>query len=38
MNVYVKEGIKCVRRGDLETIEVECLFLEIYPKNGMSLR
>ena len=36
INVYVKEGIKCVRRGDLETNEVECLFLEIYPKNGKS--
>ena len=32
--VYVKEGIKCVRRRDLETDEVECLFLEIFPKNG----
>ena len=28
LSVYVKEGIKWVRR-DLETNEVECLFLEI---------
>ena len=36
INVYVKEGIKCARRSDLETDEVECLFLEIFPNNGKS--
>ena len=34
--VYVKEGIKCVRWRDLETNEVESLFLEIFPKTGKS--
>ena len=34
--IYVKDEIKCVRRKDLETDEVECLFLEISPKNGKS--
>ena len=32
----MKKIIKCVRRRDLETNEVECLFLEIFPKNGKS--
>ena len=34
--IYVKDEIKCVRRKDLETDEVECLFLEISPKNCKS--
>ena len=34
--VFVKDGIKCERRKDLETDEVECLFLEIMLKNSKS--
>ena len=36
INVCVKEGVKCARLSDLETDEVECLFLEIFPNNGKS--
>ena len=30
--VYVKDGIKCERRTDLECERIECVWLEIFPK------
>ena len=32
--VYVKDGIKCERRIDLECVNIECIWLEIFPKNN----
>ena len=34
--VYVKDGIKCERRIDLECVNIECVWLEIFPKNSKS--
>ena len=34
--VYVKDGIKCERRLDLERENIECIWLEIFPKNSKS--
>ena len=34
--VYVKDGIKCERRLDLECENIECIWLEIFPKNSKS--
>ena len=34
--VYVKDGIKCERRFDLERENIECIWLEIFPKNSKS--
>ncbi|MCG7877682.1 MAG: reverse transcriptase domain-containing protein [Candidatus Thiodiazotropha endolucinida] len=31
--VYVKNGIPCKRRGDLELIDIECMWLEINVRN-----
>ena len=32
--IYVKDGIKCERRIDLECVNIECIWLEIFPKNS----
>ena len=34
--VYVKEGISCTRRTDLEQVSLECVWLEIKPVNSKS--
>ena len=34
--VYVKEGISCTRRSDLEQESLECVWLEIKPVNSKS--
>ena len=36
--VYVKDGIKCERRIDLECVNIECtcIWLEIFPQNSKS--
>ena len=34
--VYCKNEINCKRRSDLEVKEIECLWLEIFPKNSKS--
>ena len=34
--VYVKDGIKYERRLDLECENIECIWLEIFPKNSKS--
>ena len=34
--VYVKDGIKCERRTDLECERIECVWLEIFPINSKS--
>ncbi len=34
--MYVRENIKCERRVDLELDEIECIWIEIFPKNSKS--
>ena len=34
--VYVRNGVKAERRLDLERNEMECLWLEVFPKNSKS--
>lgn len=34
--IYVKDAIRCERRCDLESENVECLWLEIFPPNSKS--
>ena len=33
---YVKNGINCIRRIDIEDINIECVWVEIKPKNAKS--
>ena len=34
--VYVRNGVKVERRLDLERNDMECIWLEIFPKNSKS--
>ncbi|MES9881523.1 MAG: reverse transcriptase family protein [Sedimenticola sp.] len=34
--VYVKDGVRCKRREDLESDRLECLWIELFPKNSKS--